>query len=137
MVLSHRCAIMKAFQSVLMDEEFDLPTPPAIAAKRGAEYVLAWHATSANQEMSIFAHQLVFTLQSCFKDDKKRKQRREEMFKQLYKLRSTNEYVDNWRAFLNKCGIEPTPTLFQHITDKVFNHLVIVNYPKSTEPSTA
>ena len=30
----------------------------------------------------------------------------------------------------------PTPTLLQHKTDTVFNHLITVNYPKSTGSST-
>ena len=136
-IFTHLEVLIKAFQSVLTDEEFELPTPPAIAAKRGAEQVLAWHATTANEEVSIFAQQLVLMLQSCFKEMKKQKDRREKMFEQLYMLRSTNEFADKWVTFLKKCGVtDPTPTLFQHITDKVFNHLITVNYQKPTESST-
>ena len=128
---------MKAFKSVLDDEDFELPTPPAIAAKKGAEQVLAWHATTTTNEMSRFAQQLVLTLQSCFKEMKKQKDRREKMFEQLHFLRSTDDFTYNWTTFLKKCGVvDPTPTLFQHITDKVFNHLITVNYPKSIESST-
>ena len=65
--------LVKSFQSVLTDEDFDLPTPPAIAAKKGAEKVLTWNANQT--ETASFAHQLVFTLQSCFKDMKDKKER--------------------------------------------------------------
>lgn len=118
--------LVKVFQSVLLDDDFDLPTPPAIAAKKSAEQVLAWHATAANKAvMSTFAQQLVLTLQPCFKEMKKQKDGREKMLEQLYKLRSTNEFSDNWTTFLKKCGVvDPAPTLFQHITDKVFDHLI-------------
>ena len=38
---------------------------------------------------------------------------------------------------MKSCGVvDPTPTLFQYITNKVFNHLITVNYPKPTESST-
>ena len=114
----------------------DRPTPPAISAKKGAEKVLAWNATSANQtETASFAHQLVFILQSCFKDLKKMKDKKERMYEQLYQLRSTEEFRSNWAAFLKKCGVEANPTLYQHITDKVFNYLITVNIPKPTESS--
>ena len=67
---------MKTFKSVLDDEEFEFPTSPAIAAKKGAEQVLAWHATTTNKdEMSRIAQQLVLRLQSCFKEMKKQKDR--------------------------------------------------------------
>lgn len=36
--LIHRCP----YQSVLSDEQFNLPTPPALTDKSAAERVLAW-----------------------------------------------------------------------------------------------
>ena len=123
---------------MLTDEEFELLTPPAKAAKRGAAQVLAWHTITSNKDwLSVFAYQLVSMLQSCFKEMKKQKNKREKMFEQLYLLRSTDEFEDKWVTFLKSCGVvDPTPTLFQYITDKVFNHLITVNYPKPTESST-
>ena len=106
--------LVKAFQSVLTDKDFDLPSQSAITAKKGAEQVLA---ISTNQaEMAVFADQLQFTLQACFKDVKKMKDRKERMYEQLYQLRSTDEFGNNWEMFLRKCGVEVNPTLYQHIT---------------------
>ena len=99
----------------------------AIAAKKGAEQVLAWHATITNKdEMSRFAHQLVLTLQSCFKEIAKQKDRREKMFEQLYCLRITNEFTHNWTTFLKKCGVVD-PTLYSisaynRQSIQLFNH---------------
>ena len=125
--------LVKAFQSVLTDEDFDFPSQPAIAAKKGAEQVLAWHAISTNQaEMAVFADQLQFTLQACFKDIKKMKDRKERMYEQLYQLRSTDEFGNNWEMFLRKCGVEDNPISAYY---KVFTYLITVNFPKSTEPS--
>ena len=64
------------------------------------------------------------------------------MWEKYYQLRSTDEFALNWKAFLLLSGTEATPTLYQHITDLVFNHLISTNYatqvpatPTETTPS--
>ena len=102
-------------------KNFDLPSPHAIAAKRGAGQVITWHAIGTNQhEMAIFADQLLFTLQPCFKIVKKMKDRK---YEQFYQLWSTDEF--DRETFLRKCGVEANPTLYQHITDNVLMYLPI------------
>lgn len=84
--------LIKAAQPVLTEEEFKLPTPPTIAAKQGAEQILAWYATTDDQEIELFPYQLVMMLQSCFKDMKRPK---DTMFEQL-NIYSTAE---SWAIF--------------------------------------
>ena len=110
-----------------MDDSFELPTPPAIAAKKSAGLVLEW-CTRNRDEAKVFAWQLVSTLKVCFSHDKKMKKQKEKMWEQYYVLRSTDEFADNWAAFLLRSGVKPSPTLYQHITNSVFNHLIKEHY---------
>ena len=52
------------------------------------------------------------------------KVRKEKMWEQYYQLRSTNEFAHNWEAFLKQSGAVPSQTLYQHVTDIVFNHSI-------------
>ena len=54
--------------------------------------------------------------------------RREKMCEKFYQLRSTDEFALSWKTFLQLSGTEASPTLYQHITDLVFNHLISTNY---------
>ena len=56
------------------------------------------------------------------------KKQKVKMWEQYYVLRSTDEFADNWAAFLLSSGVKPSPTLYQHITDSVFNHLIKEHY---------
>ena len=126
--------LIKAFQSVLTDESFDLPTSPAITARQSAESVLTW-GTQNHDKMTIFAGQLMETLEICFTGHKKMKVRKEKMWEQYYQLRSTNEFAHNWEAFLKQSGAVPSQTLYQHVTDIVFNHSIKEHYTAPSEPT--
>ena len=131
--------LISAFQSVLTDEDFDLPSQPAIAARKGAEQFLASYATGSRQKREIesFAHTLTYTLQACFNNIKGSKSRKERICEQFYHTRCTADFAKNWEACLKVCGVDAIPTLYQHITDKVFNHLLKVNCPiKPTAEAT-
>ena len=119
---------------MLKDEAFDLPTAPAIAARKSAKCVLTW-CTKNNEEMTAFAGQLTATLEVCFTDRKKVKIQKEKMWEQYYTLRATNEFADTWASFLRHSGAEPSQTLYQHITDIVFNHLIKEHFTITSEPT--
>ena len=126
---------MKAFQSVLTDESFDLPTPPAITARQSAEHVLTWYPQN-KEKMATFAGQLMGTFEAvCFTDHKKVMERKEKMWQQYYILRSTKEFADNWAAFLKQSGAIPSQTLYQHVTDIAFNHLIKQHFTTPSEPT--
>ena len=71
--------LKKAFQSVLTDEDFDLPSAPAIKARKSAQCVLTW-CTDNHPAMSEFTQQLMCTLEVCFVEYKKQNVRRDKMF---------------------------------------------------------
>ena len=122
--------IAKAFESVLSDEAFNLPTAPAESARRAATQVLE----NNRRQVEEFGDLLVHTLKSCFtiSQSTKIRTRIEKMWEQYYQLRSSEEFAKKWVSFLEMCGAEPTNILYQHITDYVFNHLIKSTYPITT-----
>ena len=119
--------LVKAFESVITDDSFQLPSGPATSARKGAEQILTWYPAN-KQKMASFQKSLIFTLNHCFTNDKKMQTRREKMWEKFYQLRSTDEFALSWKTFLQLSGTEASPTLYQHITDLVFNHLISTNY---------
>ena len=83
--------------------------------------------------MATFAGQLMGTFEKvCLTDHKKVK---EKMWQQYYIHRSTEEFADNWGAFLKQSGAIPSQTLYQHVTDIVFNHLIKEHFTTPSEPT--
>ena len=122
--------IVKAFQSVLTDEAFSIPSAPAESARRAAAKVLE----NDRGKVEEFGDLLVHTLKSCFTISQSTKVRTkiEKMWEHYYQLRSSEEFSKKWVSFLIMCGAEPTNTLYQHITDCIFNYLIESTYPLTT-----
>ena len=53
-----------------------------------------------------------------------RSQNREMMWKALFSLCSSHEFVTGWCSFLKHAGAIPTPTLYQFLTDLVLRHIL-------------
>ena len=124
--------LVRAFESVMTDDSFQLASAPAISARKGAEQVLTWYPSNKDKFAS-FGKCLFFTLEHCFiADNKKMRTRRERMWEKYYQLRSTDEFARNWETFLQLSGTEASPTLYQHITDLVFNHLISTTFTSAT-----
>ena len=129
--------LIKAFESVLTDEVFQLPTAPAISARKSAQCVLTWSRNN-HDKMSMFASQLITTLKFCLSTEhKKVKVLKEKMWERYYQHRCTTNFTDKWTDFLKLSGAESTQTFYQHITDLVFNHLIKEHFPTPSVPAQA
>ena len=84
--------------------------------------------------MEMFASQLNGTLKVCFTDHKNVKTRKEKMWEAYFTLRSTDEFSSNWASFLKQSGAEVSQTLYQHVTDIVFNHLLKEHFTPPSQP---
>ena len=51
------------------------------------------------------------------------------MWEQFFKLRSSSKYEDMWKGFLVGCGTEASTTVYQHVTDTIFQDMVSVHFP--------
>ena len=128
----HAEVLSSAFHSVLTDKAFDLPSPPAIAARESARRVLSW-SSQDKDSFSKFASNLEQTLSSCFVNNcKKVSSKKERMWEKYYKIRSSDDYAAKWKFFLQLSGANASPTLYQHITDIFFNHLIQQHFPTSS-----
>ena len=96
--------------------------------------MLTW-CTKNEDSVEAFAGQLVATLEGCFTECKKISTQKEKLWERYYTLRATKEFADNWASFLKSSGAAPSRTLYQHITDVVFNHLIKEHYTTISEPT--
>ena len=122
-------ALQSALTSVLTDADFDLPTQPAIDARKSATCALSW-CDSHKEEASSFLTKIQQQLNTCFVQHKKFTTQKEKMWELYFKQRSTSNFEDMWKDFLTKsCEIEASPTLYQHIiTDLLFNSMISENF---------
>ena len=58
------------------------------------------------------------------------------MWEKYHQIRSSDQFVARWKQFLQLSGARASPTLFQHITDIIFNHLIEKHFPTCTTPAT-
>ena len=121
--------LVGTIKSVLTDEAFEMPSPPATAARRNADIAIDWYASN-HQPMEEFAQQLFVTLE--FYGLKKNSSRKDRMWEQYYHQRSSDNFAKNWTSFLLMSGAKPFQTLYQHVTDIAFNHLITLHFPSTT-----
>ena len=52
------------------------------------------------------------------------------MWCNFFQLRSSHEFRSIWTAFLEEVAkVEASPTLYQYLTDKMFEHYIRIHYP--------
>ena len=93
----HTEVLSSAFHSVLTDKAFDLPSPPAIAARESARRVLSW-STQDKDNFSKFALNLKETLSPCFISNSKMSSKKEKMWETLQNkiLRRLYSYMEKF-----------------------------------------
>lgn len=116
--------LLKAFQSILSDPDFDIPSQPAIAARISASCALSW-CESHQKETSEFLTALQGQLKTCLVSTAtKLSTRKERMWELFFKLRSSSKFIELWKEFLVRCGTDSKPAVYQHITDIIFKDIV-------------
>ena len=53
------------------------------------------------------------------------------MWGNFHKYATSDNFVKEWRTTLASVSIEPSPILYQYITDTVFSHLIKENFPET------
>ena len=51
---------------------------------------------------------------------------REKIWQQYFAVRSSSIFISQWTAFLEQASVNPTPTLYQLLTDIIFRDLNFV-----------
>ena len=121
--------LLVAFQSILSDPDFDVPSQPAIAARKSASLILLW-CTTHQDETSAFLSKLQIQLSTCFASTaKKLSTRKERMWELFFKVRSSPSFEDMWKEFLIACGTDASSAVYQHVTDIIFKDLLTKQFP--------
>ena len=117
---------------MLSDDSFKLPTTQAEEALKSAVKLLEWTRASPETATS-FAKRLILGLKKCFGRYKSTvrsfRMSREKMWGNFHKYATSDNFVKEWRTTLASVSIEPSPILYQYITDTVFSHLIKENFP--------
>ena len=94
--------VRKSIQLVLTDGGFNIPSVPAQTTRKTVEKLLEWVSNSDNSSLfASFASDLIKQLESCFKSSYESFQRRrEKMWEQLFKLRSSPRFKAMGSSFL-------------------------------------
>ena len=122
--------LLKGVNAMLEDDSFSLRSKPAIAAHKIATDLSAWlikYPTKASE----FETKLVAILCTCMQSRaRSQKARRERMWTTYHKVRSSDTYVADWKAFLQESiKVEMSPIFCQYVGHYVFNELIKLHHP--------
>ena len=71
-----------------------------------------------------FTTALIKGLTQLIRSSKKQYFNRERLWGKYFLLRSSENFISQWRTFLKLPSVSPTPILFQHLTDFLFQKLL-------------
>ena len=114
-------------QQVLIDEGFKVGSPSAKAAIETAEKLLEWCSQAENSEaFGHFTIDLLEELETCFKSCcKSLKRRREKMWNQMLRIRTSPGFRAKWSSFLSSSiGVTASPIFYEYVIDVAFNTLL-------------
>ena len=116
-----------AIQQVLMNDGFKIPSPSAKAAVETAEKLLEWCSQTENNEaFGQFTLDLLEELETCFKSCcRSLQRRREKMWNQLIRIRTSPEFRAKWSTFLSSSiSVTASPIFYEFVVDSAFNTLL-------------
>lgn len=119
----------------MTDDTFSLPSGPAACARKVAVCTSTWisdHIAATNT----FQKKLIETLKKCMQVQcSSQKMRRERMWSTYHELRTSKQYVSDWKTFLQQAGNpEPSPIFWQYVGNFIFKKLVQIHHPLAESP---
>ena len=121
-------ALLKGIDAVLVDPSF--LSVVAEDVLQAAELLKEWCIHEENNEVVIgFTYELLSDLQGALVFPRGRLPlNREKIWQQYFTVRSSSIFISRWTAFLEQASINPTPTLYQQLTNVIFRDLMKENY---------
>ena len=132
---------MNALEQVLSDDSFKIKAPPTIEARESAERLFQWCITNVRSALlTDFTTKLTDSLKAVIKSSSRKsfKYNYDKLWKKFFLLRSTPDFSERWRSFLEGTGVSGKPVLFQHLTDLMFrkcldDHFKILQLDEESE----
>ena len=117
--------LLDAVHQVLEDASFRTKSPVAIDAWQSAVQMNDWCKQGSNEPaLQLFAQKLVTTLSTTLRIDSHGIPNRFKLWELYFTIRSSKQFIQNWVTFLSLMKVNPTPVLYQHLTDVVFKSLI-------------
>ena len=137
--MAYSSALLKAIDAVLVDPSFSTGSAVAADALHAAKTLQEWCVSEENDEIvKGFTSELLGDLQGALVFPRGRRPlNRERIWQQFFTVRSSSGFISRWTAFLERASANPTPTLYQHLTDIIFRELMKEHYviPSSQSPT--
>lgn len=131
-VNAHEKVFRAAVELVLKDDGFSIPSRPAVRARELAKGHLEWSSKLENaQTCRTFSTELIGSLEGCCVQHHSVRLRREWMWENYFKLRSSEEFKQKWVQFLAHYDArgDSCPTFFQFVTDALMEEIVKRTFP--------
>ena len=128
--------IVQVLQQIVKTKMFS--RPHNIAAREVATAALEWCTNPSSHEMlNCFEAHLIKLLECCI-DPRPLEKIQRIMWGQYHKIRTTTEFRKIWKDFFGQAGIamDPSPLLYQKITDVLFERVILNNCPISSDLSS-
>jgi len=130
--------LLLALEQVLSDDSFKIKAPATVASRRSAELLFEWCLRKENKDtVNAFTCKLLDSLKGVIKASvtKVFSYNTDKIWRKFFLLRSTPDFVTQWKTFLKPSGVPVKPVLFQHLTDIVFrkcldNHFKVMHQDK-------
>ena len=119
-------------RDVLEDEGFKISSANASTARTSAVKLLEWASKKENEaKLRSFGTKVTALLNQAFDSNMKRVNRkREKMWAQYHKIRTSPEFLSQWSSFTALALGEPaTLILTQHLTNLIFRLMIKHQFP--------
>lgn len=128
-------------QDIIRDDSFHLPVEPAGTVLRNAQELFQKHEEHS-AEFQLIERNITKGLAPCFASSTKEtsfKNKHSDMCRSYHTIRCSSNFKLMWVKFFNTIGIaNPEPSLYQEITDRIFDSLVKDTYPVlEKDPTTS
>ena len=116
--------LLEVFASVLLDEFFTIPTKEAKECLKAAQEVVQKLSNPTQLHLD-FSSWLMCSLKAVvYHASKQNGINREKMWSSFYCKTSSDNFTSHWKQFASAIGINITPLLYQHATDKLLNQVI-------------
>ena len=104
---------------------FSLPTETATTCLKLARSMVSALGESSND----FAEWLCSSLTKIIKDSgSSKKPNKEKLWRQFHVIRSSDSFIKHWESFMEQLKLKPLPLFIQHVTQEVFETILIKNF---------
>ena len=119
----HKNELVRALEEVLSDDSFKINVPPTIESRKSSERLLEWCCKKENSDtLNEFTQKLSASLKKVITASmtKSFSYNTDKIWRNFFLLRTSPEFINEWKTFLKGSGVTVKPVLFQHLTDVIY-----------------